>query len=73
MAPQVGASDGWKYLQNWHTLKNGMGYEDVRSILDEPSKVDGGSVAYWYYQNNGRVIFIREKIQSWEEPIDLRQ
>jgi hypothetical protein len=65
------ASDSWKYLSNWRALKNGMAYEDVKSLLGEPSKIDGGSVAYWIYPNKGRVIFVRDKIQSWEEPDDL--
>ncbi len=71
--PPVSAGDGWKYLKSWRTLKSGMSYEDVRSILGEPSKIDGGSVAYWYYANGGKVIFVRDKIQSWEEPSERIQ
>lgn len=60
--------EGWKSLANWRSLKNGMSYDEVRSILGEPSRVDGGSVAHWYYSNRGRVIFFLDKLDRWEEP-----
>jgi outer membrane protein assembly factor BamE (lipoprotein component of BamABCDE complex) len=62
------SGEGWKSLANWRSLKNGMSYDEVRSILGEPSKVDGGSIAYWYYSNRGRVIIISDKVIQWEEP-----
>ena len=62
------SGEGWKSLANWRSLKNGMSYEEVRSILGEPSRVDGGNIAYWYYSNQGRVIFYSNKLHSWEEP-----
>lgn len=64
-------SDGWKFLANWRSLKSNMSYDQVRILLGEPEKIQGGSVAYWDYPNKGRVTFVRDKIQSWEEPVDL--
>jgi hypothetical protein len=62
------SGEGWKSLANWRSLKNGMSYDEVRSILGEPSRIDGGSIAYWYYSNRGRVMFISDKVIQWEEP-----
>ena len=62
------SGEGWKSLTNWRSLKNGMNYDEVRSILGEPSRVDGGSIAYWHYSNRGRVIFFSDKLDRWEEP-----
>lgn len=62
------SGEGWKSLANWRSLKNGMSYDEVRSILGEPSRVDGGSIAYWHYSNQGRVRFGLDKLRSWEEP-----
>jgi hypothetical protein len=62
------SGEGWKSLANWRSLKNGMSYDEVRSILGEPSRVDGGSIAHWHYSNRGRVIFFSDKLDRWEEP-----
>jgi hypothetical protein len=64
----VTSSDGWKSLANWRKLATDMGYSDVQKILGEPHRVDGGSVAHWYYQNDGRVTFLGGKVQQWREP-----
>jgi hypothetical protein len=29
---------------------------------------DGGNVVFWYYQNEGRVTFMSEKLYQWTEP-----
>jgi hypothetical protein len=60
--------EGWKSLANWRSLKNGMSYDEVRSILGEPSRVDGGSIAHWHYSNRGRAVFFSDKLERWEEP-----
>ncbi len=62
------SGEGWKSLANWRSLKNGMSYDEVRSILGEPSRVDGGSIAFWHYSNRGRVTFFSDKLESWAEP-----
>lgn len=64
----ISTSEGWKNISNWRMLKSGMNYEDVRTVLGEPQRIDGGNVAYWIYSNSGRVIFVRDKVTSWEEP-----
>lgn len=62
------SGEGWKSLASWRSLKNGMSYDEVRSILGEPSRVDGGSIANWHYPNKGRLIFFSDKLDRWEEP-----
>lgn len=62
------SSEGWKSLSNWRLLATGMSPRDVRRILGEPHRINGGSVAFWYYPNRGQVSFIDEKVQRWEEP-----
>jgi hypothetical protein len=76
-APQVNSNsqqqplitgEGWKSISNWRQLKNGMNASDVRTILGEPKRVQGGGLALWYYQNGGSVTFMDEKLYQWREP-----
>jgi hypothetical protein len=62
------SGEGWKSLANWRSLKTGMSYDEVRSILGEPSRIEGGTLAYWRYSNGAFVGFFRDKVQQWEEP-----
>lgn len=62
------AGDGWKSVANWRKLSTDMSANEVRSILGEPERIDGGGVAWWYYQNGGRVTFISGKVSQWVEP-----
>ena len=64
----VTTSEGWKSITNWRKLATGMGTSDVRKILGEPHKIDGGTIASWYYQNSGKIIFYEGKIHRWIEP-----
>ena len=64
----VATSEGWKSITNWRKIATGMGTSDVRKILGEPYKIDGGTFASWYYQNGGRIIFYKGKIDRWMEP-----
>ena len=64
----VTSSDGWRSVTNWRSLATDMGESDVRRILGEPDRIDGGGVAFWYYQNNGSVTFLSGKVRSWKEP-----
>jgi outer membrane protein assembly factor BamE (lipoprotein component of BamABCDE complex) len=61
-------SEGWKSLASWRSLATGMTTSDVRRILGEPARVDGGEFAIWYYQNRGDVTFIGGKVNGWREP-----
>ncbi len=60
--------DGWKSVTNWRRLSVGMETSDVRQILGEPHRLDGGTLARWYYENEGEVMFINGKVQQWSEP-----
>ena len=62
------SGEGWKYASNWRKLKTGMGYDEVRKILGEPHRIEGGIVAHWYFQNGSNVTFINDELQSWNEP-----
>jgi hypothetical protein len=64
----VNPGNGWKSVSNWRKLTTDMSYDEVRNILGEPHKVDGGLVAEWYYQNGGVVHFYEGKVDQWEEP-----
>jgi hypothetical protein len=63
------AGEGWKSLANWRSLKNDMSYDEVRSILGEPSRIEGGTLAFWYYSNRGSVRFFNDKVNKWQEPM----
>ena len=62
------SGEGWKSLANWRSLKNGMSYDEVRSILGEPARIEGGTFAYWHYSNGAFVGFVRDKVDQWREP-----
>ena len=64
----VNPGNGWKSVSNWRKLTTDMSYHEVRNILGEPHKVDGGVLASWYYQNGGVVAFFQGKVRRWEEP-----
>ncbi len=61
-------NDGWKNLANWRSLKKGMSYEDVRTTLGEPGRIQGGSFTFWIYPDRGNVTFYNDKLDSWTEP-----
>lgn len=62
------SGDGWKVVSNWRRLKEGMGYDEVRNILGEPERVNGGDVAIWRYANRGEAGFFLGKLNRWSEP-----
>ena len=64
----VTPGDGWKSIANWRKLTTGMAPSDVRKILGEPQRVDGGALAVWYYQSDGAVFFFGEEVYRWKEP-----
>lgn len=66
--PATSKEDGWRSLVNWRKLQRDMYASDVRKILGEPHRVEGGSLTIWYYRNYGRIIFLNEKVESWSEP-----
>lgn len=64
----MASGEAWKSVANWRRLSRGMGAGDVRAILGEPYRVEGGAFTRWFYPNNGRVIFWQEAVDRWEEP-----
>ena len=64
----VTSSDGWRSLTNWRRLATNMSESDVRRTLGEPDRIDGGNIAHWLYENNGRVTFMSGKVYQWSEP-----
>ena len=62
------SGDGWRSVMNWRKLSTGMSPSDVRGILGEPNRLNGGTFATWIYQNGGRVIFFDDKVHEWMEP-----
>ena len=59
-------------LSVWRTLKRGMRPEQIRSLLGEPTSIEGGYYGYWYYSKNGMsgpyISFTEEIVSSWKEP-----
>jgi hypothetical protein len=66
----VASGDGWKSVVNWRKLSRGMDPSDVRKILGEPHRVEGGKFARYYYKNDGMVHFYEDKVDRWAEPRD---
>ena len=64
----VTSGEGWKSVMNWRKLTTDMSTSDVQKILGEPDRVDGGTIATWYYQNGGRITFFMGKAHEWMEP-----
>jgi hypothetical protein len=55
----------------WRQLSKGMSREQVRSILGEPRKIDGGVLENWYYgpsYYSASVTFYNSRLDSWSEP-----
>ena len=55
-------------LSSWRQLRKSMSEEQVRALLGEPLKVDGGTLAFWHYKSGGKVTFYQDRVDSWEEP-----
>lgn len=55
-------------IANWRRLRENMSMDDVRSLLGEPERIEGGSVAFWYYPRNGEVAFVSGRLTRWSEP-----
>ena len=64
----ITSSEGYKSIANWRKLTTDMSYSDVRKILGEPQRVNGGRIAEWYYPNGGTVTFQEDKALEWREP-----
>jgi hypothetical protein len=56
-----------RVLANWRRLRRGMKEDDVRSLLGEPQRVNGGDLAIWYW-GDASVTFLDDKVYQWQEP-----
>lgn len=66
--PAVASNGDWKILANWRSLKKGMSYEEVRALLGEPTRIQGGNMTYWFYPSRSGVTFYEDKLDFWTEP-----
>lgn len=66
--PVVDAAPNARDIGSWRRLSENMTMDDVRSLLGEPEKIDGGSMAVWYYPRGGEVIFMFGRLSRWSEP-----
>lgn len=64
------SGEGWKSIVNWRKLSKDMSANDVRELLGEPERIDGGNTSFWHYPKLGQVTFFREKVERWSEPRD---
>lgn len=64
---QVQAAANWRDLANWRQLSIGMTEDQVRGLLGEPERVQGGYVTHWSWTNS-YVDFISGKLAGWSEP-----
>lgn len=60
--------DGWESVANWRKLTIGMNTSTVQKILGDAHRIEGGTIAIWYYKNEGTVTFMKGKVYSWSEP-----
>lgn len=62
------ASERSKSIGNWKMLTTGMEFDEVRELLGEPRRVEGGDFRWWYYKNDGMVRFYYGKVDRWDAP-----
>lgn len=55
-------------LSSWRQLKKNMSEEQVKALIGDPAKVDGGTFAFWHYRSGGTVTFYNDRLDSWTEP-----
>ena len=64
-------TDKYKNIANWRMLKKGMSFDEVRAILGEPYRINGGTITNWLYTNQStiaRANFYKDKLDDWSEP-----
>jgi hypothetical protein len=55
-------------LTSWRQIKKDMSMSDVRTLLGEPNRIQGGSFSTWDYPKYGSVTFYKDVVFSWTEP-----
>ena len=63
----IPASTKWQDLANWRQLRRGMKPDQVRALLGEPERVEGGDFMHWYWAD-AHVTFYSGRLDSWSEP-----
>ena len=63
----VAGSGDWRDISNWRRLRRGMKPDQVRALLGEPERVEGGDFTYWHWAN-AYVLFYSGKLDRWSEP-----
>ena len=61
--------EGWKSRANWRKLRKGMSEDEVRALLGEPERLNGGSFSRWKYPSYEEVVFhMNRGVYQWTEP-----
>jgi len=61
-------------LSQWRRIKKGISREQVRAILGEPRKIEGGTLELWFYGQSysygaaSSVVFGYDGVIGWQEP-----
>jgi hypothetical protein len=63
----ITTSTRWRDLANWRQLRLGMKMVEVRKLLGEPERVEGGVSSTWYWAD-AKVGFFGDEVMSWSEP-----
>lgn len=63
----IPSSNGWRDLANWRRLRRGMKMDEVRRLLGEPERVEGGAFTEWGW-DGAFVVFYEGKLDRWSEP-----
>ena len=59
---------GWRNIENWKLLGNGMSYDEVLRILGEPDNTKTiKKFEYWYY-GDGKARLYLNRLKSWDAP-----
>ena len=69
----IPASTKWRELANWRRLREGMQMDEVRALLGEPDRIEGGPITFWYWVDANAHIYASVDFESggvsgWTEP-----
>lgn len=55
-------------IANWRALRKGMKESEVKALLGEPIRVQGGGFTHWYWNRSAQVTFFQDVVYGWDEP-----
>lgn len=55
-------------IANWRALRKGMTELEVKALLGEPRRVQGGGFTNWYWDRSAKVTFFQDIVYGWDEP-----